>query len=78
MREKSKNIQKNKMNYIGFLVVVMFPIVMVGPLLRPRFMKAKRDFLFQYYVQSQTISQKLRTGNEKLSVSEMERIIKNA
>lgn len=41
-------------------------------------MKVKRDFLFQYYLQSQTIARKLETKNTKLPLHEMEEIIRKA
>ena len=60
------------------MLCISFPLFFLGPIIRPRYLKAKRDFLFQYYMQSQTIANRLKTGNKKLSVEEVEEMIKRA
>lgn len=73
-----KGMLKYRVEIVSGILVVGIPMLIIYPLLRPRLKKVKREFLFQYYLQSQLLAKKLDTGNIKLSVHEVEEIIKKA
>lgn len=54
------------------MLIIGIPLLIVYPLLRPRLNKIKREFLFQYYLQSQLLAKKLDTSSVKLPVHEVE------
>lgn len=65
------DLLKHKVDVVSGLLVVGVPVAIIFPLLRPKLLKIKRDFLFQYYLQSQTLARKLQTNSNKLPLWEM-------
>ena len=73
-----KELLKNKVEVVASILIIGIPWLVVYPVLRPRLKKIKREFLFQWYLQSQMLAKKLDTGSVKLSVHEVEDIIRRA
>lgn len=76
LAEAKEGIIKYKVEVVSAILIIGIPLLIVYPLLRPRLRRIKREFLFQYYLQSHLLARKLDTGSVKLPVHEVEEIIR--
>ena len=61
LEKVKKMLVKEKMRLIGTGLIIFVLVSLVYPNLRPRLMKVRREYLFQYYLQQQMISRRLKT-----------------
>jgi hypothetical protein len=77
LRQVRDWVIKNQ-SYLAFTFAVLVPFSYVYPALRPKLQKIKRDFLLQFYQNSQKLAYDLNARNTKPYVHDVEAIIKKA
>ena len=62
-----ENLIKDKLNVVGMMLVIIIPIVILHPIIKPRLKAIRRDMILQYYVQAGVVSRQLKTPLQKIS-----------